>query len=60
MDFSLSEEQQMMVDSARRMVEKHIQPILVENDRDKALPKAAILKIMAKAADLGLTSARIP
>ncbi len=60
MDFSLSEEQQMMVDSARRMVEKHIQPILIENDRDKALPKAAILKIMAKAADLGLTSARIP
>lgn len=60
MDFSLSDEQQMMVDSARRMVEKHIQPILIENDRDKALPKAAILKIMAKAADLGLTSARIP
>ena len=60
MDFSLSEEQQMMVDSARRMVEKHIQPILVANDRDKALPKDAILKIMAKAADLGLTSARIP
>ena len=60
MDFSLSEEQQMMVDSARRMVEKHIQPILTENDRDKPLPKAAILKIMAKAADLGLTSARIP
>jgi len=60
MDFALSEEQQMMVDSARRMVEKHIQPILAENDRDKALPKAAILKIMAKAADLGLTSARIP
>ena len=60
MDFSLSEEQQMMVDSARRIVEKHIQPILIENDRDKALPKSAILKIMAKAADLGLTSARIP
>ena len=60
MDFSLSGEQRMMVDSARRMVEKHIQPILDENNRDKALPKAAILKIMAKAADLGLTSARIP
>jgi alkylation response protein AidB-like acyl-CoA dehydrogenase len=60
MDFSLSDEQQMMVDSAKRMVEKHIQPILAENDSDKPLPKNAILKIMAMAADLGLTSARIP
>jgi len=50
----------MMVDSARRMVQKHIQPILDENDRDRGLPKAAVLKILAKAADLGLTSARIP
>ena len=60
MDFSLSDEQRMMVDSARRMVEKHIQPILDENDRDRALPRAAVLKIMATAADLGLTSARVP
>ena len=60
MDFSLSEEQGMMVDSARRLVEKHIQPILDANDKDRALPKPAILQIMHKAADLGLTSARVP
>jgi alkylation response protein AidB-like acyl-CoA dehydrogenase len=60
MDFSLSEEQRMMVDSARRLVEKHIQPILGANDKDSALPKPAILNIMEKAAELGLTSARIP
>ena len=60
MDFSLSEEQRMMVDAARRLVEKHIQPILDANDKDSALPKPAILKIMEKAAQLGLTSARIP
>ena len=60
MDLSLSEEQRMMVDAARRLVEKHIQPILDANDRDRALPKAAILQIMEKAAELGLTSARIP
>ena len=42
------------------MVADHIQPILDGNDRDRPLPKAAILAIMAKAADLGLTSARIP
>ncbi|HEX6298748.1 MAG TPA: acyl-CoA dehydrogenase family protein [Burkholderiales bacterium] len=60
MDLSLSEEQRMMVDAARRLVDKHIQPILDAHDRDRALPKAAILKIMGKAAELGLTSARIP
>lgn len=60
MDFSLTEEQRMMVDAARRLVEKHIQPILDANDKDRALPKPAILRIMEKAAELGLTSARIP
>lgn len=60
MDLSLSEEQRMMVDAARRLVDKHIQPILEANDPDRALPKPEILKILEKAAELGLTSARIP
>lgn len=60
MDLSLSEEQRMMVDAARKLVEKHIQPILDANDKDRALPKPAILKIMERAAELGFTSARIP
>jgi alkylation response protein AidB-like acyl-CoA dehydrogenase len=60
MDFSLSEEQRMMVDAARKLVEKHIQPILDANDKDRALPKPAILKLMEKAAEMGLTAARIP
>lgn len=60
MDFALSEEQSMMVDAAKRLVDKHIEPILASHDRDRALPKDAILKIMARAAELGLTSARIP
>ena len=60
MDFSLTSEQQMMVSAARRMVETEIEPVLKANDRDKGLPKSAILKIMGKAADLGLTCARIP
>ena len=55
MDFSLNEEQRMMVDAARRLVEKHIQPLLDANDKDRALPKPVILKIMEKAAELGLT-----
>jgi alkylation response protein AidB-like acyl-CoA dehydrogenase len=60
MDFSLTTEQQLRVDAAKRLVENHIQPILDAHDRDKGLPKAAVLKIMEKAAGLGLTSARIP
>ena len=60
MDLSLSEDQRMMVDAARRLVEKHIEPILDRNDKDKGLPKAEVLAVLEKAADLGLTSARIP
>jgi alkylation response protein AidB-like acyl-CoA dehydrogenase len=60
MDLSLTVEQQMMVASAKRMVETDIQPILDSHDRGKALPKAAILKMMEKAANLGMMSARIP
>jgi alkylation response protein AidB-like acyl-CoA dehydrogenase len=60
MDFSLTFEQQMLVDAARKMVQTEIQPILDANDPSRALPKAAVLKIMQSAANLGLTSARVP
>jgi alkylation response protein AidB-like acyl-CoA dehydrogenase len=60
MNFSLTVEQQMMVDAAKRFVELEVQPVLDANDRSRGLPKSAVLQIMRKAADLGLTSARIP
>jgi alkylation response protein AidB-like acyl-CoA dehydrogenase len=60
MDFNLSTEQQMIVQAAKRMVETDIQPELDSADKNRALPKPTILKIMAKAANLGMTSARIP
>ena len=60
MDFSLTHEQEMMVDAARRMVETQIQPILDAHHPDKPLPKQAVLQIMAKASELGFTSARVP
>jgi hypothetical protein len=50
MDFSLTIEQQLKVDAAKRMVESYVQPFLDANDRDRNLPKAAVLKIMEKAA----------
>ena len=60
MDLSLSDDQKMMVEAARRLVERHIQPILDRNDKDRGLPKGEVLALLEKAADLGLTSARIP
>jgi alkylation response protein AidB-like acyl-CoA dehydrogenase len=60
MDFSFTTEQQMIIKAAKKMVETDIQPVLDANDKNKALPKDAILKMMSKAANLGMTSARIP
>jgi alkylation response protein AidB-like acyl-CoA dehydrogenase len=60
LDFALSDDQQMMVDAARRLNEKFVQPLLAAHDPLKALPKDAVLSVLQKAADLGLTAARIP
>lgn len=58
MDFSFTTEQQLIVKAARRMVETDIQPVLDAHDKDKALPKHAILDVMQKAANLGMTCAK--
>lgn len=60
MDFGLDDDQQMMVDAARRVNEKFVQPLLAAHDKFKGLPKQAVLSVLQKAADLGLTAARIP
>lgn len=60
MDLALSDDQQMMVDAARRVREKFVDPLLAAHDRFQGLPKQAVLSVMHKAADLGLTAARIP
>lgn len=60
MDFSLNDDQRMMVEAARRLNEKFVTPLLKAHDPDSPLPKEAVLQLLEKAADLGLTSARIP
>lgn len=60
MEFELDSEQRMIQESARRMVERNIDPILATHDRDKPLPKKAMLQIFQICAEQGLTSARIP
>lgn len=60
MDFELNEEQVLMRDAARRMVQQEILPRLAANDRRRALPKAVFLEMFAAVARLGLLSPRLP
>lgn len=60
MDLALNDDQKMLVEAARRVNEKFVQPLLASHARNRSLPKQAVLQLLGKAADLGLTAARIP
>lgn len=60
MDFSLNEDQKMLIEASARLNERFIQPLLDTHQKFKGLPKEAVLQVLQKAADLGLTAARIP
>ena len=60
MDFTLTEDQRMMRDSAIRMVTNDIDPVMKAHDPRKPLPKEAMLKIYAALANLGITAPRLP
>ena len=60
MDFALSQEQRMMRDAARSMVERDINPALAAHDANQPLPKPAMLRIYAALAALGITAPRLP
>jgi|SRR5581483_8301965 len=60
MDFDLNEDQRMLVESARRMVETEIGPILSSNDADRPLAKKEMLRIFSIFAREGLTAPRLP
>jgi len=60
MDFRLTSEQRMIQESARRMVERDIQPVLDAHDPDRPLPKEVMRKLLEVCARQGLTSARVP
>src|SRR5687767_7270972 len=60
MDFQLTSEQRMIQDSARRMVERDIQPVLDAQDPDRPLPKEVMRQLLQVCARQGLTSARVP
>jgi alkylation response protein AidB-like acyl-CoA dehydrogenase len=60
MNFSPTEDQALMVDAAKRMVQTKIDPVLRAHPADKPLPKAAMLEIFAAFAELGITAPRVP
>jgi alkylation response protein AidB-like acyl-CoA dehydrogenase len=60
MDFQLTSEQRMIQDSAKRMVERDIQPVLDKQDPDRPLPKEVMRQLLQVCARQGLTSARVP
>ena len=60
MDFALTQEQQMMRDAARSMVEREVSPVLAAHDANQPLPKSAMLRIYAALAALGITAPRLP
>ena len=60
MDFTLTEDQTMMRDAARKMVAVDIDPIMKAHDQKAPLPKDAMLKIYAALAKLGITAPRLP
>ncbi|MEI6117512.1 MAG: acyl-CoA dehydrogenase family protein, partial [Burkholderiales bacterium] len=60
MDFALTEDQRMMVDAAKSMVNKHLQPILDAESPDRPLPKSAAISILKHCAAIGIIAARVP
>jgi len=60
MDFELTPEQLAMRDTARRVVERELTPILERHDSQCAMPKDAFLQILQILAPLRLTAPRIP
>jgi alkylation response protein AidB-like acyl-CoA dehydrogenase len=59
MEFALSEEQSLIREAARRMVERDIRPVLDRNDPDASLPRDEIRKVYAVLAPQGLTAPRL-
>ncbi|MBT6273617.1 MAG: acyl-CoA/acyl-ACP dehydrogenase [Chromatiales bacterium] len=60
MSFLLTEEQRLLRDSMRQMVEREIQPVLAAHDGEAPLPQEALRECLRACARQGLTSGRVP
>jgi alkylation response protein AidB-like acyl-CoA dehydrogenase len=59
MDFSLNEEQTLIRDSAKRMVERDIMPLLAKYPTDRSLPREPMGVIFKLLAQQGITAPRL-
>ena len=60
MDFGLTADQEDMVASARRLVERIIKPALANHPKDRALPKDELVRVFTAVAELGVLTPRFP
>ncbi len=60
MDFSLNEEQKMMIDTIRRFIAEELHPLEDALEHTGALPEADARRIHAKAKELGLYALNMP
>lgn len=60
MFFELNSDQAMLADSAKRLSEETLAPILAREPADAPLSKAVMLEIYGHLADFGITAARLP
>jgi len=60
MEFKLTEEQRMIREMARETAARKIFPVMAANDRERPLPKPAMLELYAVLREMGLTAPRLP
>ncbi len=60
MDFSISEEQTLLIESAKRFVEEELYPYEAQVEKDDKVPPELVAQITARAIDVGLYAANMP
>ncbi|MEM7408580.1 MAG: acyl-CoA dehydrogenase family protein [Pseudomonadota bacterium] len=60
MSFMLSEEQRLVSESMRQLIEREVEPVLAQHDAEQPLPQEPMRQILKALARQGLTSARVP
>jgi len=59
-DFSISGESQLLVDTVRRFIEAEVRPLEEETDHTGIIPPEALKRVKAKAQELGLFAMNMP
>jgi len=60
MDFAISDESRLLVDTVRRFIEAEVRPLEEETDLKGAIPPEALRRVKAKAQELGLFAMNMP